>query len=373
MVRFVDAADFEADLEDNTPDSYSAFADSEGIPLHNRLFIENINDVETGPWERTNQRGALLHLHGEDGFTDLQIHELRPEGTTERVKHLYDEMIYVTEGSGTTAIGPEDDERIFEWQESSLFCIPSGVPYRHSNGSDDETARLVAKTPLPRLLNVLDLDVLFDPDIDRWDRYSDADLYSTDASLYQEAIGRLAWDADLIPDIQKFDKLEYWDRLGAMKFVEFPMPDSSLHAHIGDIPPYVYKNSHRHSPGATVCALSGEGYSLLWHEGMDERVVIEWTPGAMFTPPARWYHQHFNCTADPARTLALKSPAMGTLKNNATFDAHHPENVISYVEEDDAIRERFKSELATEGLESGMPEECYTDSDFSFKDLYESS
>ena len=50
--------------------------------------------------------------------------------------------------------------------------------------------------------------------------------------------------------------------------------------------------------------LSGQGFSLMWPEG-EEKIIAPWHEGSMFTPPDRWFHQHFNVSVTPARYLAL--------------------------------------------------------------------
>ena len=52
---------------------------------------------------------------------------------------------------------------------------------------------------------------------------------------------------------------------------------------------------------------AGEGYSVLWEEGK-EKIVAPWHEGSMFVPPNKWFHQHFNVGATPARYLALHPP-----------------------------------------------------------------
>lgn len=364
MAEFVDPEDLDEHYEDNVRDNYRKFRDGEDVPVHLGIYVEDINDLETGHWERTGQRGAFVNLYGQEGVDDIQLHELEPEGETTRQHHLYDELVYVSQGQGLTAIGPPDDETIFEWQKGALFCIPPSVPYRHVNTSDEESARLVAHTPLPELMNLVkDNKLVFHPEDIEWDQYSES-LYSSEGELFTENIGRLAWDANFVPNVNEFDKLEYWDKVGALRMVVFPMSPCSTYAHIGDLPSGQYKTAHRHSPGANVMILSGEGYSLIWPGEWDKKVEFEWKPGSMFTPPTRWYHQHFNCTDEPARTMALHSPRIGTLNRTLAFGPQVPENIIEYVKEEPAIREKYESEIEARGLESRMPAEAYTDPDF---------
>jgi oxalate decarboxylase/phosphoglucose isomerase-like protein (cupin superfamily) len=351
---------------DNVPERYRRFRDGEGIPVHTGLAVSDVSGIETGDWERTGQRGAFINLYGSEGVSDLQVHELVPEGVTETQRHFYDEMVYVVEGTGVTIIGEE--ERTFEWQEHSMFHIPNNTPYRHINTSGDRSVRLLSQTTLPHLLQMIPFEnFLFEDEYDFWGEIRD-EFYSADGTIREGDSFPVVWEANFIPDIRKFDKLELWERRGAGgSSVRFPMPNSSMWNHISEFPVGTYKKAHRHDPGATVGILSGEGYSLLWREGWDRIAKVDWQPGSLLVPPGRWYHQHFNVGDEPARYFAIHSPRLGTTAETDLFDAHNPENQIEYVNEAPDIRETFEAELATQGRSSEMPAACYTDPHHTFR------
>lgn len=373
MVEIISAEEFEASREDNFPEPYREFRDAQGIPVHLGLHVEDVNQVETGYWEMTEQNAAFLNLYGSEGVNDLQVHELEPGGETTTVQHFYDELVYVSKGNGITIIGEEDNRTTFEWGEQSLFCIPHNVPYRHINGSDQEEARLVAETGLPLLMNmVTHQDYIFNSDFDFWNAMLNDDFYSSEGDLYQEVDKygnkNAFWTANFVPDIKKFDKLEKRQWRGAGdRNVRFPMPQCSMFAHVSEFSTGTYKQAHRHHPGAHVTTLSGEGYSLVWRESWDDTMVrLDWGPGSVFPPPALWFHQHFNTGSDPARYFALHGTRLGGLANSGLFTGKNPENQIGYVDEDPAIREMYESELEEKGLDSKMPDECYTNPDYEF-------
>src|SRR5581483_7821578 len=79
---------------------------------------------------------------------------------------------------------------------------------------------------------------------------------------------------------------------------------SEMTCHMSVFQPRTYKPAHRHGPGRAIVIPGGEGFSLMWEEGK-ERVIVPWHEGAMFVPPNKWFHQHFNLAGDPARYLAL--------------------------------------------------------------------
>lgn len=366
MTEFISADEFESRLDDdeldNVTEYYRDLRDDEGIPVHTGVYVEDVNDLEVGNWDRTGQKGAFVNLYGNQGVNDMQIQVVEPGGETKVQRHMYDELVYVSQGQGLTAIGDEDDEHVFEWQDHSMFYLPPNVKFKYVNTSD-EPARLISQTPLPQLCNIYkNPDFFFDCDYEYLDvgpdYYSDGNLFHTDRYP--------VWEANFVPDLRKFDKLEDRpDRGAGGSNAHFSLPDASLFAHMSEFPVGRYKLAHRHQPGANIIVLSGEGYSLLWEEEMDVRVKVDWKPFSAVVPPANWYHQHFNTSTDSARYLALRAPALGTLKERI-FDSNAIHNKIPYVDEDPAIRELFAEELAEVGLESRMPKEVYTNSDYEF-------
>lgn len=365
--EFIDADEYESMLEeddelDNVSEHYRTLRDNEDIPVHTGLYVENLNELETGLWERTGQQGAFVNLYGNQGVNDIQIQEIEPGGRTSWQRHMYDELVYVSRGQGLTVIGDEDDEQFFEWQRHSMFFIPPNVPFQYVNPTN-EPARVVSQTPLPQLCNIYkNVEFFFECDheyaeIDP-DYYSDGALFHTDRYP--------VWESNFIPDLTKFSKLEDRpDRGGGGSNAHFSLPDASSHAHISEFPVGRYKLSHRHEPGANIIILSGHGYSLLWEAAEETIVKVDWKPLSAVVPPGLWYHQHFNTSDDSARYLAFRPPSWGTF-SESTINPNRPNNKIPYTDEDPAIRELFESAIAEVGLESRMPAEVYTDPEYEF-------
>lgn len=357
-------------------DRYAEFTKREGIPVHKGLFIENVNELEVGLWDRTGQYGAFAVLYGQQGVDDLQIQELEPGGETDRQQHFYEEIVFVTEGRGVTVVGEENNEITFEWEENSLFYLPKNAPYKHINSSGDSTARLVSQTSLPQLLNMIDdADFIYNSPYDFWTEHSRQEFYSAEGEtglMYEGKYGDdgpVTWESNFVPDVTSIDKLQSWARVGGTRvvFIPFSQSSSTMFAHLSEFPAGRYNPAHRHGPGANVFMRSGkEGYSLLWEEGMNKKIKVEWGERSVFTPPAGWYHHHFNLGPKPAGHLAMHAPVLGTLKEHEMFDAHKPDNIIDYVHEDSQTAEHYERELERRGRESNMPPECYTDPLFEF-------
>lgn len=348
------------------PRPYEAFQRDEGILVH-RGFQFDISDLDTGPWERTGQAGAFVNLHGAQGVTDIHVHDVSPGEATTVQNNLFEEVVYVAWGEGTTEIGFDGEVAGIQWSPHSLFLLPPRTPYRHRSTGHD-TARLVAQTTLPQFFKFFKHEeYLFDLD-GAWSR--EPSFFSPEGSTYRlEDSGFQAWSANVIQDLMHFEDVAYHDGVGAQAQCQLLQEESCMGGHIGVVPARMYKKAHRHGPAATLFILSGEGYSLLWREGWDKYLKIEWQEGSIFSPPALWYHNHYNATGDPIRKFAVHGPEFGTLSDpgNPVFYYSHPENVIDYVEEDPVIRETFEAELAERGVDSAMPEACYRDPEYELK------
>src|SRR2546421_6961799 len=144
-------------------DPYKEWVAGEGIPLHEGFGLDLL-DLAVAPWARLEAKGAFAHLSGRGDFIDMQIVEIAAGGKTAPQRHLYEEVVYVLAGRGSTSVeAPSGERHSFEWQTGSLFAIPLNGSYRHYNGSGAEPAPLVPVTDLPLILNVFpDEDFLWD-------------------------------------------------------------------------------------------------------------------------------------------------------------------------------------------------------------------
>lgn len=130
-----------------------------------------------------------------------------------------------------------------------------------------------------------------------------------------------------------------------------------MSCHMSVFDAMTYKKAHRHGPGRVIVIPSGEGYSTLWLEGQEEPVVVPWQEAALFVPPDRWFHQHFNLSGEPARYLALHPPMQ--FHGYAEKAEDRKRDQIEYPDQDPSVRLRFEAELAKRGLESRMPKNAY--------------
>ena len=342
---------------------YREFQQGEGIPVHTGHVVKDVRELEVGHWDRTGGNGAFVNLEGMEYMCDMQIHEIPPGETLAQQRHLHEAICFVIGGQGFTSLASDEEETVFEWAQDSLFVLPRNTPYRHTNSSDEEPARILAMTTLPLLYSLIHEDeaIWGNDSFDQWSEIKSEDFYTSAAERKSVSHNRTQWNANFIPDAINFDELEVWpERGGDGRTVFFPFEGSSMFTHISEFPPGRYKKAHRHVGGSNIIILGGEGYSLMWTEEDDERLRIDWSPYSMFVPPTQWYHQHFNTSDTRARYMAMHGPLQGLgINKTDTVYFMDERNQIEYPNEDPEIREQFKRELEERGIEFQMDEARY--------------
>ncbi|MEA2952329.1 MAG: hypothetical protein QOJ96_1849, partial [Alphaproteobacteria bacterium] len=134
-------------------DPYMEWAKSQGVPIVEDFGID-IRQVPVAAWDRYGMNGALCHLKGRDDFISIFAFELPPGGKSALLHHIYEEVIYVISGHGSTVVTTEDGRRhSFEWGPRSLFSIPLNASYQHFNGSGLEPARFASANNMVFTMN----------------------------------------------------------------------------------------------------------------------------------------------------------------------------------------------------------------------------
>src|SRR5262245_36925636 len=136
-------------------DSYMDWVKAEGLPIVEDYGID-LFTVQTQPWARYGVKAAACHLKGRGDFANMFLFEIPPGGSTTPQRHIYEEVFYVLEGTGSTQLEfPDGAKRSFEWSARSMFAIPLNARYRHFNGSGQKRALVVSTTKLPLVMNQL--------------------------------------------------------------------------------------------------------------------------------------------------------------------------------------------------------------------------
>lgn len=336
--------------------SYEQWLEDEGVPVVRGSAVPSLHDLPLAPWPRLGGRGSYVCLADQQD-DDAYVAEIPAGGSLNAERHLYEELIYVCSGRGTTEVWQEDggQKRTLEWGRGSVFAIPLNAGHRHHNTSGREPARFFAVTSFPKMLNLLrDRAFIFENPWRFRDRFDAQGDYFTDAG---RDLGQRQFKTNFIPDVRTFE-LRSWAARGAKGTNRmFSIASSAMAAHISEFPVGTYKKGHRHGAGAHVIILNGVGYSLLWEEGKP-RTKVPWREGAVLSPADREFHQHFNIGPDPARYLALRW-------NNAEFPIegsdHYAKRMeggdqIEYENEDPSVRDEYEEEIRRHGAVSRMDE-----------------
>ncbi len=344
---------------------YRSWAFREGIPVTTGYGVDLLG-VDVRPWGRIGASGAFVHLDGRGDFLDIQIVEIAPGKQTDPQKHLYEEVIYVLDGNGSTVVEtPDGQKRSVEWQTSSLLAIPLNARYTHYNASGTKRARLAVVTDLPLMLNVLRSEAfIFDNPTAFPERFGAEQHFRGDGTFVPIKPGRNLWETNFVPDLRTFE-LKQWSARGAggsnMMFV---LADGTMHAHMSEMPVGTYKKGHRHGADFHVFAVTGQGYSIYWYDGDKDFQRFDWKHGGVFAPADRQFHQHFNTSAEPARYLAV---AFGSLRYPTVADklatwlgmdvsVKSGGRQVEYEDEDPRILRMYEDELAKRGIPSRMRE-----------------
>jgi quercetin dioxygenase-like cupin family protein len=298
-------------------DAYLDWVNKEGIPVTEDYGID-LFKVETAPWPRYGVNGAAVHLKGRGDFANMFLFDIAPGAATTPQRHLYEDVVYVLEGSGSTQLEFGDGrKKSFEWGPKSLFAIPLNAKHRHFNGSGRERALLVSTTDLPLVMNTFHNEkFIFATEFEFSERAGKNEYFTGEGDLITVRPGNHMWETNFVPDLASIELKSWGDRGAGGTNIMFVLADGTMHAHISEMPVGTYKKGHRHGPGFHVMCVTGHGYSLLWFDDNKEFLRIDWKHGVVFPPADRQFHQHFNTSDYPARYLAT---GVGGLRYPLTY------------------------------------------------------
>jgi hypothetical protein len=223
------------------------------------------------------------------------------------MRHLYEEIYYVLEGEGSPQIElPDGSRRSFEWSAKSMFSIPINMPHRHFNAGGKLRALIVSTTNMPLLMNTFHNErFIFDNPFFFDERVGKEEYYAGEGVLNMVRQGNNTWETNFIANLSTIELPSFSDRGAGGGNLIFLLADSSMHAHVSEMPAGTYKKAHRHVAGYNVMCVAGSGFSLMWFEGDQEYVRIDWHHGVLFPPAHHQFHQHFTTSPVPARYLAM--------------------------------------------------------------------
>ncbi|MBC8021519.1 MAG: hypothetical protein H7Y14_00250 [Burkholderiales bacterium] len=345
-------------------DVYLEWLKREAIPVTEDFGVDLLK-VPTARWERYEVAAAAVHLKGRGDFLNMFVFDIPASGATSPQRHLYEEVFYVLDGRGSTTIEAAGGRKhSFEWGPRSLFAIPLNARYRLFNGSGSGSARLVSTTNLPAVMNMFhDERFVFANPWDFEDRVGAPRYFSGEGDFIPIRPGNHLWETNFVPDLAAIELKPWSDRGAGGSNIMFILADGTMHAHISEMPVGTYKKAHRHPADFHVMCVTGSGYSLLWYQGQQDWVKVDWKHGTVFAPPDAMFHQHFNTSAIPARYLAtaygsLRYPftegKRAALFGGVSTSVKKGGNQIEYTDQDPRVHELFVKETARNGVKVRM-------------------
>jgi oxalate decarboxylase/phosphoglucose isomerase-like protein (cupin superfamily) len=341
--------------ERSTP--YTEWVQKEGLDIISALYVPNLHTVELKRWERRGGRGVYINHDASRTSNDCYICEIPAGGKLAPQRQLFEEMIYVLDGRGSTSVWNDAGQEVsFEWNKGSLFAIPLNCLHQHFNGQGREVARFVAVTNGPVIMNTFgDMDFVFNTQYDFKNRFAGEAEYF--ANKGEQKGFRL--ETNFVSDAINLPLISAKERGAGGGHIRFNMARGSMNSHISQFPVATYKKAHCHGPGAHVIVMSGQGYTLMWPEGEEPR-RYQWQEGTMIVPPNSWFHQHFNTGTTPGRYLAFKHEGVAIRNSQGVPKAWISRRLggdqIDYADEKPVIRQMFADALSKSGRTPRMDE-----------------
>ena len=344
-------------------DSYMEWAMGEGVPVRED-FAFDLLTADVAPWARLDARGGIYNLKGRGDFSSIFLIELPKGGKTSPQKHLYEEIVYVLSGHGSTTVESADGhQHSFEWGPKSLFAIPLNTRYQHFNGSGSQAARLASTNNLCMTLNLYhDDDFIFGNRHVFAERMGKNSYFSGEGDFIPYKPGSHMWETNFIPDLTAIE-LQAWEARGpGSTSLLFILANGTLGAHSSEIPVGSYKKAHRHDAGRHVFSVTGNGYSLAWYDGDKDFLRIPWHHGVVYAPPNGMFHQHFNISAYRARYLATgigsrRYPFIETKRRSereVDLSVKQGGRQVEYADQDPRIHKIWLEETAKAGIKNEM-------------------
>ena len=336
---------------------YARFVRNDGLDIISAHYVPNLRTTEVKPWPRRGNaaKGVFINHEASRFSNDCYLCEIAAGQKLEPMHHLYEEMLLILSGRGSTTVWNNAGARVtFEWKEGAIFAIPLNCWYQHFNGSGREPARFVAVTNAPTVINRYDdLDFVFNRPYDFKNRFSGEPDYFAAKGEQDGFLLR----TNFVPDAVNLSLISAKERGAGGGHIRFNMARGTIASHISQFPIGTYKKAHAHGPGAHVIILSGEGYSLMWPEG-EEPQRFAWQVGTLVVPPNMWFHQHFNSGPAPARYLAFKhwSPRNTQGVPISWISRRLGGTQIDYADEHPKVRQLFAEALARHSLAPCMDE-----------------
>jgi quercetin dioxygenase-like cupin family protein len=379
---------------------YDSFMEAEGIPIYRDIGVRQVQNLPMAPWKRLGGRGSYIQLFGTEGLWGMYIVEVPAGGALNIERHMYEKMVLVIEGRGSTEVWQEGQvhPQTFEWQKGSMYSIPLNAFHRFVNATNSP-ALLLCGTSAPNMFNLLDnTHFIFNCPYNFNDRYNGtSDYFQAKEDVLPDPVRGLAMRrTNFLPDVISCELPLDNRRSPGYRRVEPHMAGNRFYQWIGQHETGRYSKAHKHASAAVLICLKGKGYTYTWPEALGSRPWEagkaefvkrqDYEFGGMVTAAPMtgdWFHQHFGVSKDPLRLTAWFGPNNSrarkpgvpgeAIMDRGAIDIKKGGDAIPYCEEDPYLLKEFKEALAREGSESRMDPLWYdpdTAEDSQPKDLF---
>jgi quercetin dioxygenase-like cupin family protein len=367
--------------------AYDRFLEEEGVPCFRGIGVRRVHDLPMVPWRRLGGRGSYIQLYGTEGLWGNYVAEIPGAGALNCERHLYEKIVFVVEGRGSTEVWQEGDTKrhSFEWQKGSLFAIPLNAWHRIVNAGSSP-ALILCGTSAPNVMNLIDQPrFVFDCPFVFRDRFSGAeDYFKPNDDIEPDPIRGLAMRrTNFIPDIVNAVLPLDNRRSPGYRRLEPAMAGNKFYLWIAEHQTGRYSKAHKHASAAVLICVKGRGYTYTWPEtlgttpwanGHADRILHQdYEYGGMVSaaPMAGdWFHQHFGVSKDGLRICAWHGPNNQRarkpgvpgemLKDFGAIDLDKGGSAIAYAKEDPAIRAEFAAALERDGVKNRMEAAFYS-------------
>jgi quercetin dioxygenase-like cupin family protein len=370
------------------PLPYDKFMEEQEIPIFRGVGVSKVQDLPRKPWKRLGGTGSFIQLYGTEGLWGCYVIEVPGSGALNVEKHLYEKIVYVIDGRGTTEVWWDGEEKTtkqtFEWQKGSMFTIPVNAMHRIVNASSSP-ALMLCGTSAPNVMNLHDdTNFIFNCPYTFKDRYDgSADYFKPKDDLSPDPVRGLAMKkTNILPDIVNCELPLDNRRSPGYRRIEPHMGGNRFYLWIGQHETGRYSKAHAHGSAAVLICIKGKGYSYTWPASAgpqpwsngkaDEVKRVDYEPVGMITAApfsGDWFHQHFGVSAEPLRLTAWfgpnnargRKPSVPGEKRTdmGAIDIRDGGSAIPYDEEDPYIRKEFEATVAKNGAKSRMDPELY--------------
>ncbi|HEX5282073.1 MAG TPA: cupin domain-containing protein [Micropepsaceae bacterium] len=368
----------------NTP--YDNFMEAQGVPIYRGIGVRRIQDLPLQPWARMGGRGTFIQLYGTEGKWGSYVVEVPGAGALKPERHMYEEIMVVAEGRGTTEIWIDGQVRphTFEWQPGSMFSVPLNTWHRIVNAASTPALILVA-TSAPNVMNLFrDTDWIFNCPATFPSRFDgSADFFKPKDDIAPDPLRGLAMrKSNLIPDIVNGQLYLDNRRSPGYLRVEPAMAGNVFYGFVGEHETGRYSKAHAHLSSAVLVCLKGKGYTYTWprtigmtpwKDGKADQVFRQDYEhmGMVTAAPygGDWFHAHFGISKEPLRLIGWYGP-LNHRKDRAgvpgekdtdegAIDVTEGGTAIPYYLEDPFLRGEYEATLAKAGVKSRMEPALY--------------